>query len=70
MILDYLSNGKDGLIMFILSIPVILFSLSFHEAAHGYIAYKMGDPTARKFGRLTLNPLKHLTPLGTITMLV
>lgn len=46
--------------------PPLLFALTFHEFAHGYIAYRLGDPTAKDAGRLTLNPLKHLDPLGTI----
>jgi Zn-dependent protease len=46
--------------------PPLLFALTFHEFAHGFIAYRLGDPTARDAGRLTLNPLKHLDPLGTI----
>lgn len=61
--------STDVLIQLLLSIPVILLSLSCHEAAHGYIAYKLGDPTARNLGRLTLNPAKHLDPIGTILML-
>ncbi len=46
--------------------PPLLFALTFHEFAHGYVAYRLGDPTAKDAGRLTLNPLKHLDPLGTI----
>ncbi len=46
--------------------PPLLFALTFHEFAHGYVAYRLGDPTAKVAGRLTLNPLKHLDPLGTI----
>jgi Zn-dependent protease len=46
--------------------PPLLLALTFHEFAHGYIAYRLGDPTARNAGRLTLNPLSHLDPLGTI----
>jgi len=46
--------------------PPLLFALTFHEFAHGYVAFRFGDPTARNAGRLTLNPLKHLDPLGTI----
>jgi len=46
--------------------PPLLFALTFHEFAHGFIAYRLGDPTAKNAGRLTLNPLKHLDPLGTI----
>lgn len=46
--------------------PPLLLALTFHEFAHGYIAYRLGDPTARLAGRLTLNPLRHLDPIGTI----
>jgi len=46
--------------------PPLLFALTFHEFAHGYVAYRLGDPTAKNAGRLTLNPLKHLDPIGTI----
>ena len=46
--------------------PPLLFALTFHEFAHGLVAYRLGDPTAKNAGRLTLNPLKHLDPLGTI----
>ena len=53
-----------------MSIPIILLALTVHEVAHGYAAYKMGDPTARNLGRLTLNPLKHLDPIGTICMII
>lgn len=70
MLSQILSGNKDALISILLSLPVILFSLSFHEAAHGYIAYKMGDPTAKNFGRLTLNPIKHVDPIGALCMLI
>ena len=50
-------------------IPCVLVSLTFHEFAHGWVAMKLGDPTARNLGRLTLNPLKHLDPIGTICMI-
>ncbi|WP_163340317.1 site-2 protease family protein [Desulfopila sp. IMCC35008] len=46
--------------------PPILFALTLHEFAHGYVAYRFGDPTARAAGRLTLNPVKHLDPIGTL----
>ena len=55
--------------LMILMLPAILLSLSVHEAAHGYVAYRLGDPTAKNFGRLTLNPLKHINPFGFIAML-
>ena len=54
----------------IIFVPVILFSLTIHEYAHAYIAHKLGDDTAKTLGRLTLNPLKHLDPLGTILLLI
>ena len=62
--------NKAKLIALLLQIPVVLLALSCHEAAHGYIAWKMGDPTARNLGRLTLNPVKHLDPIGALCMLI
>lgn len=53
---------------FILLIPVILLALSVHEYSHGRMAYKLGDPTAYYAGRLTLNPISHLDPMGTIML--
>jgi len=50
------------------TLPCILLALTVHEVAHGWMAMKLGDPTARNLGRLTLNPLKHLDPVGTICM--
>lgn len=47
-------------------IPVLLIALTFHEYSHAYVAYKLGDDTAKNRGRLTLNPLKHLDILGTL----
>ena len=55
---------------FLLSLPIILFALVFHEVSHGFIALKLGDPTAKNLGRLTLNPLKHLDPIGTVCMVL
>jgi Zn-dependent protease len=53
----------------IMLVPALL-AVTMHEVAHGYIAEKLGDPTARLLGRLTLNPIKHLDPIGTIALLV
>ncbi len=50
--------------------PPILIALTVHEFAHAYTAHRLGDPTARMLGRLTLNPLKHLDPLGTIMLFI
>lgn len=44
----------------------ILIAITFHEVAHGFVAYKLGDPTAKMMGRLTLNPIAHIDPIGTI----
>jgi Zn-dependent protease len=53
-------------INFYFQIAVIIVSIVFHELSHGYVAYFLGDPTAKYAGRLTLNPLKHLEVLGSI----
>ena len=53
----------------IMLVPALL-AVTLHEVAHGFIAEKLGDPTARMLGRLTLNPVKHLDPIGTIALLV
>ena len=52
-----------------LLIPVLLFALVFHEFSHGWVAYKLGDPTAKHQGRLTLNPIAHLDPFGSMMIL-
>ena len=50
----------------LLAAPPMLLGITLHEVAHGWVAYKCGDPTAKSMGRLTLNPLKHIDPVGTI----
>ena len=50
-------------------LPVVLLALTIHECSHAYCAYRMGDPTAYRLGRVSLNPLRHLDPLGTICLL-
>ncbi len=54
----------------ILLIPALVFSLSFHEFAHAWMAYRLGDNTAARLGRLTLNPLSHLDPVGSLALLL
>ncbi|MBQ1631451.1 MAG: site-2 protease family protein [Clostridia bacterium] len=51
-------------------LPVMLLSLTMHEWGHAYAAYKCGDDTARNFGRMTLNPLKHIDPIGFLMVLI
>ena len=53
----------------VLLIPVLLFALVFHEFAHGWVANKLGDPTAKDAGRLTLNPMAHLDMFGSLMIL-
>lgn len=54
----------------LLSLPAVLWTITFHEFCHGYAAYRLGDPTAMRSGRLTLNPLAHLDPVGALLLLV
>ncbi|MBP3315648.1 MAG: site-2 protease family protein [Clostridia bacterium] len=68
------SYSTDDLKMIVaevlLAIPIILLTLSVHETAHGYVANKLGDPTAKSLGRLTLNPFKHFDTLGFLMMML
>lgn len=57
------------LILSLLAVPILL-AVTVHEVAHGWVADKLGDPTARLAGRLTLNPFKHLDPVGTLVFVV
>ncbi len=60
---------KDPLSFLVLSV-LLLYSVIFHELAHGWVAYRMGDATAKWLGRLTLNPIKHLDPIGSLMLLI
>ncbi len=71
MLLDLLLGGPENAIIGLLIVaPVLLMGLTFHEYAHGYAAYKLGDPTAKNMGRLSLSPFKHLDLMGTLSMLL
>lgn len=54
----------------IIQAPPLLFALTVHEFSHAYVAWRLGDPTAKNEGRLTLNPLKHLDPLGVLAFII
>lgn len=54
----------------LLLIPILIISATFHELAHAWVADRLGDPTARKLGRLTLNPIKHLDPIGSLSFII
>jgi len=58
---------KNPLGFLLIAIP-LLYAVIFHELAHGWVAYRFGDPTAKMHGRLSLNPLKHLDPMGTLML--
>ncbi len=73
MLLDIIRSGndiKEILALTLLTVPMILLALCIHEMCHGWAAYLCGDSTAKAHGRLSLNPLKHLDPIGTLCMLL
>ena len=65
---DILSQ-PGGIISLLYSVPGLLIAITFHEFAHGFVAYKLGDDTAKNEGRLSLNPLAHLDPIGTLMLI-
>lgn len=66
-LVNYITN-PGALFSLLLSIPGVLVAITFHEFAHGFVAYKLGDNTAKDEGRLSLNPLDHLDPIGTLML--
>jgi len=60
---------KDPLAFALVAVP-LLYSVVIHEVAHGWVANRMGDPTAKWLGRLSLNPIKHLDPIGTLMLFI
>jgi len=62
--------GQFDFFSILISMPSILIALTVHEFSHGYVAYQLGDPTAKSMGRLTLNPLAHLDVIGTIALVL
>ena len=73
MLLNLLNSGPDPislLIILVIEIGSLLLVLSVHEAAHAYVALKLGDQTAKLAGRLTLNPLAHIDPIGGLAILL
>jgi Zn-dependent protease len=53
---------------FFIQLAVLLFAISFHESAHAWVALKCGDPTARDLGRISLNPIRHIDPFGSVIL--
>lgn len=64
------SDPKAWLLEKLLIIPGIIIGLSFHEFAHGFVAYKLGDPTPKLQGRVTINPMAHVDPIGFVALLL
>ncbi len=62
--------NQSQLVLLLLRLPIVAIALSFHEMSHAYVAHKMGDDTARNLGRLTMNPLKHLDLIGSISLVL
>ena len=68
MVVQYLAN-PGMLFSLLISVPGVLIAITFHEFAHAFVADKLGDDTARREGRLSLNPFDHLDPIGTVLLL-
>lgn len=68
MVVQYVAN-PGMLYSLLISVPGVLIAITFHEFAHAFVADKLGDDTARREGRLSLNPLDHLDPIGTVLLL-
>lgn len=64
-----LLTDTNALLSLVLTLPAVLIAITFHEFAHGFAADKLGDDTARRQGRLNLNPLSHLDPIGTVMLI-
>lgn len=62
--------NSDTIYWILFAVPTILIASTVHEYAHGWAAFKLGDPTAKAAGRLTLNPLKHIDPIGAVSMVL
>lgn len=64
-----LLTDRNSLLSLLMTLPAVLIAITFHEFAHGFAADKLGDDTPRRQGRLNLNPLSHLDPVGTIMLI-
>ena len=67
-VVNYTRNPME-LVALLLTLPGVIIAITFHEFAHGFVAYKLGDNTAKNEGRLSLNPLDHLDPIGSLMLL-
>lgn len=69
-IINFLTKNSDTIVLYTLRIPAVIVALLIHELAHSITAYSLGDPTAKESGRLSLNPFKHLDPVGAVCLYV
>lgn len=60
----------DTIFQLLIQIPILLITLTIHEFSHGYVAYLLGDDTAKRAGRLTLNPISHIDPIGLLMLFI
>ena len=58
--------SPEKVLEIVIQIAVLLFAVSFHESAHGWMALRCGDTTARDLGRITMNPVRHIDPIGSL----
>jgi len=70
LVIWLLNAGSGGILRLVLTIPGVLIALTFHEFAHAWMATKMGDETPKNQGRLSLNPIKHVDPMGLILLVI
>ena len=69
IVLSLASYGTEGIIDLLLSVPAVLVAITVHEFGHAFVAYKLGDDTPLRQGRLSLNPFDHVDPLGLAMLL-
>ena len=67
---NVLNSISQNALSILYALPALLITITLHELAHGFVAYKLGDPTAKDLGRLTLNPLKHIDPVGFLALII
>jgi len=70
LVLNILGSGTEGILATLLVLPGVLVAITFHEFAHAWTAYKLGDDTPRLQGRLNLNPISHIDPVGFIFLII
>lgn len=70
LIKSLIDGGQSNMLALLLTLPGIFIAITFHEFAHAYVAYKLGDQTPKMQGRINLNPLKHIDPIGFVFLII